>query len=122
MLSLRTTPARTCPEAERLVIDDLGYDDDGISHSPPGSASRTRPAVPPLLKLLREGAAGARRRSPDEARLRALDDRDRPHGGGGMAMLAQAPVRLAGAARREPDGYFRLPASRTTAISCPIEL
>ena len=61
ILSIETMPAPHVPAEERLQIDDLGYQDDGITHVAARFGYMDNPSVPPLLPLIR--------RTPTEAPL-----------------------------------------------------
>ena len=110
IVSIETTKAPYVPESERLVVDDLGYEDDGISHLTasyrlPGQPRRAAPAG------ARPGdRPGVRRRRRDR-RLLPLPDHDHPDRRPRHARLAQAPLRRDGPQRRQP-GRLLPPAGR----------
>jgi KUP system potassium uptake protein len=52
ILSIETLPVPYVPAAERLVIDDLGYSDDGITHAGARFGYLDAPNVPSVLRLL----------------------------------------------------------------------
>jgi KUP system potassium uptake protein len=52
ILSIETQPMPHVPEAERLVIDDLGYSDDGIAHATARFGYMDKPNVPAALRVL----------------------------------------------------------------------
>jgi KUP system potassium uptake protein len=54
ILSIETTPVPHVPTAERLLIDDLGYKDDGITHVAARFGYMDTPNVPDVLQLIRE--------------------------------------------------------------------
>ncbi len=52
ILSIETLPVPHVPPAERLVIDDLGYTDDGITHVSARFGYMDEPNVPDVLRLI----------------------------------------------------------------------
>jgi KUP system potassium uptake protein len=52
ILTIETRDVPHVPPAERLVIDDLGYTDDGITHATAVFGYMDMPAVPPVLRQL----------------------------------------------------------------------
>jgi KUP system potassium uptake protein len=54
ILSIETLPVPHVPVAERLVIDDLGYSDDGITHAGARFGYMDEPNVPAVLRLLEQ--------------------------------------------------------------------
>ena len=92
ILSIETQPVPHVAEADRLVVDDLGYADDGISHVAARFGYKDAPNVPHVLRL----AASAGLECPleiDEASYFLstieLHMGEEP----GMSRLAQASVR-----------------------------
>jgi KUP system potassium uptake protein len=54
IVSIETTKAPYVPESERLIVDALGYEDDGISHLTARFGFQDTPNVPRLLALAAE--------------------------------------------------------------------
>jgi KUP system potassium uptake protein len=52
ILALETLPVPRVPEPERLVIDDLGYTDDGITHATARFGYMDEPNVPRVISML----------------------------------------------------------------------
>jgi KUP system potassium uptake protein len=52
ILALETLPVPRVPESERLVIDDLGYTDDGITHATARFGYMDEPNVPRVISIL----------------------------------------------------------------------
>jgi KUP system potassium uptake protein len=52
ILSIETLAVPHVPAAERLVLDDLGYTDDGITHASARFGYMDRPAVPVVLRQI----------------------------------------------------------------------
>jgi KUP system potassium uptake protein len=121
IISIETTKAPYVPESERLVVDNLGYEDDGISHLTARLGFQDTPDVPRLLALAREIG------------LETAVDVD-----GAVYFLSQVMVKptsapgMAGWRKRlfvamsrnaaSPVDYFRLPAERTVTLGSLIEL
>jgi KUP system potassium uptake protein len=55
ILSIETLPVPHVPPAERLVVDDLGYTDDGIAHATARFGYMDESRVPEVLALLEDG-------------------------------------------------------------------
>ena len=121
IISIETTKAPYVPESERLVVDDLGYDDDGIIHLTARYGFQDTPDVPRLLALA------------DDSGLECEVDVE-----GAVYFLSQVTVTptaapgMAGWRKRlfvamsrnaaSPVDYFHLPRERTVTIGSPIEL
>ncbi len=121
IISIETTRAPYVPEAERLVVDDLGYADDGITHLTARLGFQDVPDVPRLLALAAETGLEC--------------DVDV---GGAVYFLSQVSVTptaapgMAGWRKRlfvamsrnaaSPVDYFRLPGDRTVTLGSAIEL
>jgi len=54
VLAIETLPVPHVPAAERLVLDDLGYRDDGITHVTASFGYMDEPNVPDLLPLIQQ--------------------------------------------------------------------
>jgi KUP system potassium uptake protein len=52
IMSIETQPVPRVPVADRLVIDDLGYSDDGITHVTARFGYMDEPDIPGVLRLL----------------------------------------------------------------------
>ena len=52
IMSIETQPVPRVPLADRLVTDDLGYTDDGITHASARLGYMDTPNVPDVLRLL----------------------------------------------------------------------
>jgi KUP system potassium uptake protein len=121
IVSIETTKAPYVPESERLTVDALGYEDDGISHLTARFGFQDSPDVPRLLALARETG------------LESEVDVD-----GAVYFLSQVTVtptaapgmrgwrkRLFVAMSRNaasPVDYFHLPGERTVTLGSRIEL
>jgi KUP system potassium uptake protein len=121
IISIETLKAPYVPESERLVVDELGYADDGIMHLTARYGFQDTPDVPRLLALAAETG------------LECEVDVD-----GAVYFLSQVTVTptaapgMAGWRKRlfvamsrnaaSPVDYFHLPRDRTVSIGSAIEL
>jgi KUP system potassium uptake protein len=121
IISIETTKAPYVAESERLVVDSLGYEDDGISHLTARFGYQDTPDVPRLLALAEEEGL--------ECEIDVA---------GAVYFLSQVEVvptaapgmrgwrkRLFVAMARNaasPVDYFQLPGERTVTIGSRIEL
>ena len=121
ILSVETVPVPHVPAAERLVIDDLGYLDDSITHVSARFGYMDEPHVPEVLQLIRD------------ARIeRPLGDGDVAYflstielGRGDAPGLSRWRKRLFLATARitaDAAEYFHLPRDHTVIMSSRIEL
>ena len=121
IISLETTKAPYVPEAERLVVDHLGFEDDGISHLTARFGFQEPTDVPRLLRLAEErGIEGEIDHDSavyflSQISIVAADhpglQRWRKHLFIALARNASSPV-----------DYFKLPRERTISIGSQIEL
>jgi KUP system potassium uptake protein len=121
ILSIETLPMPHVPPADRLVIDDLGYADDGISHVTARFGYMDRPDVPSALRL----AAAAGLECPlevDEASYFLskieLQTSDAP----GMTRWRKRLFVTTSHITADAAEYFRLPRDRTLIIGSLIEV
>jgi KUP system potassium uptake protein len=121
IISIETTKAPYVAESERLVVDSLGYEDDGIAHLTARFGFQDTPHVPRLLALA------------EETGLECDVDVD-----GAVYFLSQISIvpsaapGMAGWRKRlfvamsrnaaSPVDYFRLPRERTVTLGSQIEL
>jgi KUP system potassium uptake protein len=121
ILSMDTLPVPHVPSAERLVIDDLGHDDDGILHVTARLGYTDEPNVPETLQLVRE----AETECPlDDDQISyflstiELHRSDAPGMSHWRKRLFLATSRITADAAE----YFHLPRDRTVIIGSRIEL
>ena len=121
VLSIATLPVPEVPVSERLVVDDLGFADDGISHLTARFGYIEHPDVPAALRL----ADDAGLECPlevDEASyfLSTVDLQagDEP----GMNPLRKRLFIAATHITADPAEYFRLPRERTVIMGSVIEV
>jgi KUP system potassium uptake protein len=121
IVSIETLKAPYVPEAERLIIDDLGYADDGIMHLTAHFGFQDTPDVPRLIALAERSGLEC--------------DVDVP---GAVYFLSQISIvptaapGMAGWRKRlfvamsrnaaSPVDYFRLPRERTVTLGSQVEL
>ena len=121
IISIETTKAPYVPESERLVVDNLGYEDDGISHLTARYGFQDIFHVPRLLTLAEETGLECEV-DPDNAVYFVSQ----------VAVTATAAPGMRGWRKRlyiamsrnaaSPVDYFHLPGDRTVSIGSQIEL
>jgi KUP system potassium uptake protein len=121
ILSIETRPVPHVPMASRLVIDDLGYSDDGITHVGARFGYMDEPNVPDLLRLIER----AQIESPlevDEASyfLSTIDlhRSDAP----GMSRWRKRLFLATSRITADAAEYFGLPRDRTVIVGSRIEV
>jgi KUP system potassium uptake protein len=109
------------PESERLVIDNLGYDDDGISHLTARFGFQDTLDVPRVLSLACE--AGLEAEVDVESAVYFLSQVSilPTHAPGMRAWRKRLFVAMSRNAA-SPVEYFHLPGERTVTIGSQIEL
>jgi KUP system potassium uptake protein len=121
VLFIETTKAPHVPEQERLVIDDLGYEDDGISHVTARFGFQDTPDVPLTLELARD--AGLEAEVDTDSASYFLSHVDvTPTRGAGMRMWRKRLFVAMARNAASPVEYFRLPADRTVTVGSLIEI
>jgi KUP system potassium uptake protein len=121
ILSIDTRPVPHVPVAERLLVDDLGYSDDGITHATARFGYMDEPNVPEVVRLLQDAPIECTV-DPDEASyfLSTVDLRP-----GRSPQLSRWQRRLFLATARitaDAAEYFGLPRERTVIIGSRIEI
>ena len=121
IISIETTKAPYVLESERLVVDNLGYEDDGISHITAKFGFQDIPDVPRLLALTEE--TGLECDIDVEGAVYFLSQ---------ISITPTAAPGLAGWRKRlfvamsrnsaSPVEYFCLPSDRTVSLGSAIEL
>jgi KUP system potassium uptake protein len=121
ILSIETMPAPHVPAADRVVVDDLGYQDDRIFHVTARFGYMDMTNVPGLLPLIR--AAGTE--SPlDDAKLSYFLSRIELHLGNTPGMSRWRKRLFLATSRITADATesFQLPGERTLVMGSRIEL
>jgi KUP system potassium uptake protein len=121
IISIETTKAPYVPESERLVVDNLGYEDDGISHLTARFGFQDTLNVPRLLSLAEETGLECE-----------IDVDNAVYFVSQVAVTATAAPGMRGWRKRlyiamsrnaaSPVDYFHLPGDRTVSIGSQIEL
>ena len=122
IISIETTKAPYVPESERLVVDNLGYEDDGISHLTARFGFQDMPDVPRLLALAERDRPGVR----DRRRRRRLlplpgHDHRRPPRPAWPAGASASSWRCR-ATRPARSSTSACPGDRTGSVGSAIEL
>jgi KUP system potassium uptake protein len=121
IISIETTNAPNVPEHERLVIDELGYHDDGISHLTARFGFQDVPDVPRTLALA--GEAGLETEIDVEGAFYFVSEIEVvPTGAPGMAAWRKRLFSAMFRNSASPVEYFKLPQERTVMMSSRIEL
>jgi KUP system potassium uptake protein len=121
IVSLETTRAPYVPESERLAIDNLGYDDDGISHITARFGFQDNLDVPRTLALA--CAAGLEAEVDPESAVYFLSQVSIvPVRGPGMRAWRKRLFVTMARNAASPVDYFRLPGERTVTIGSQLEL
>jgi KUP system potassium uptake protein len=121
ILSIETMPVPHVPAAERLVIDDLGYKDDGITHVSARFGYMDEPNVPEVLPLIREADIESPLGDGDVSYfLSTIELRrgDAP----GMSRWRKRLFLATSRITADAAEYFRLPRHRTVIVGSRIEL
>ena len=121
ILSVETMPVPHVPAAERLVIDDLGYGDDGITHVAARFGYMDEPNVPDVLLLIREADIESPLPATDVSYFLSTIELRR----GGAPGMSRWRKRLFLATSRitaDAAEYFHLPRDRTVIMGSRIEL
>jgi KUP system potassium uptake protein len=122
IISIETTRTPYVTDAEHLVVDNLGYEDDGISHLTAKVGFQEAIKVPHIFALAcTRGLEGGAREEDAVYYLSqvAIRPTDRP--GGMRRWRKQLYVALARNAS-SPADYFHLPADRTVTIGSTIDI
>jgi KUP system potassium uptake protein len=121
ILSIETLPVPHVPASERLVIDDLGYSDDGITHAGARFGYLDKPNVPAVVRLLEQAKLEFPFESDDVSYfLSTIDLRlgDSPGMSRWRKRLFLATARITADAAE----YFGLPRDRTVIMGSRIEV
>ncbi len=121
VLSIETTKAPFVPESERLEIDPLGFEDDGISHVTARFGYQDMPDVPRTIELARE--AGLETVIDVEGASYFLSHVEVvPTPAPGMRGWRKRLFVAMAHNAASPVEYFRLPADRTVTVGSLIEV
>jgi KUP system potassium uptake protein len=121
IISITTTKAPYVPESERLVVDPLGFEDDGISHLTARLGFQDTPDVPRLLALAAE--TGLESDVDVEAAVYFLSQISvTPTATPGMKRWRKRLFVAMARNAASPVEYFHLPRERTVTLGSQIEL
>jgi KUP system potassium uptake protein len=121
IISIETTKAPYVAESERLIVDDLGYEDDGIMHLTARFGYQDMPDVPRLLALAAK--AGLECEVDVEGAVYFLSQVTIvPTAAPGMARWRKRLFVAMARNAASPVDYFRLPGERTVTLGSVIEL
>jgi KUP system potassium uptake protein len=121
ILTIETLPLPHVDPAETLVVDDLGYSDDGISHVTARFGYMDRPDVPLAIRRAAEGGL----ESPievDTASYFLSTIELRPGDAPGMARWRKRLFVATNHISADAAEYFRLPRDRTVIMGSLIEV
>jgi KUP system potassium uptake protein len=121
IISIETTKAPYVAESERLIVDNLGYEDDGIMHLTARFGYQDMPDVPRLLALAAK--AGLECEVDVEGAVYFLSQVTIvPTAAPGMARWRKRLFVAMARNAASPVDYFRLPGERTVTLGSVIEL
>ena len=121
IISIETTRSPYVPESERLEIDDLGFEDDGISHITARFGFQDTPDVPQVLRLA--AAAGLETEIDTEGAAYLLSQISIvPTAAPGMRRWRRRLFVVMSRNAASPTEYFLLPHERTVTIGSQIDL
>jgi KUP system potassium uptake protein len=121
ILSIETLPVPHVPVAERLVIDDLGYSDDGITHAGARFGYKDEPNIPAVLRLLEQTQLEFAL-DVDEASYFLSTIDLRPGHAPGMSRWRKRLFLATSRITADAAEYFGLPRERTVIMGSRIEL
>ncbi len=121
IVSIETTKAPYVPESERLVVDSLGYEDDGISHLTARFGFQDTPDVPRLLALAAE--SGLERDVDLDGAVYFLSNISIvPTDAPGMRPWRKGLFVAMARNAASPAEYFCLPGERTVILASSVDL
>ena len=120
ILGLETLPVPHIPPAERIVVDDLGYKDDGITHVEARLGYMDDPNVPALIELVR----GAELELPIADEVSYFLSTIELHAGDapGMSRWRKRVFLATAEITADAAEYFRLPPDNTVIMGSRVEL
>ena len=122
ILSVETVPVPHVPVAERILLDDLGYTGDGITHVSARFGYMDEPNVPEVLALVREAQAESPVGPDSEVSyfLSTIELRrgDLP----GMSLWRKRLFLATANITADAAEYFRLPRDRTVIMGSRVEV
>jgi KUP system potassium uptake protein len=121
ILTIETVPVPHVPPRDRLVVDDLGYTDDAITHASARFGYMDDPDVPAVLALLEQAEIECPLNVDEASYFRSTIDL---HYGDAPGMSRWRKRLFLATAHITADAaeYFRLPRDRTVIMGSRIEL
>ena len=121
ILSIETKPVPHVAQADRLVIDELGYTDDGILHATARFGYMDRPAVPPVIQQIAQTPTECRVDAENASYFLSTIDLKR---GDSQELTRWRKTLFLATARITADAaeYFGLPRDRTVIMGSRIEV
>jgi KUP system potassium uptake protein len=119
ILSIETLPVPHIPVADRLVIDDLGYTDDGITHAGARFGYMDEPNVPAVLRLLEQTQLEFALEVDEASYFLSTIDL-RPGDSPGMSRWRKRLFLATSRITADAAEYFGLPRERTVIIGSRI--
>ena len=121
ILSIETSPVPHVPPADRLVIDDLGYTDDGITHADARFGYMDGPNVPAVLRLIEQAEIECPL-EVDEASYFLSTIELRRGDAPGMSRWRKRLFLATAGISADAAEYFGLPRDRTVIMGSRIEV
>ena len=121
ILSIETRPVPHVPPADRLVIDDLGYTDDGITHASARFGYMDQPNVPAILRQIEKAQIECPLEVDEASYFLSTIDLSR---GDAPGMSRSRKNLFLATSRITADAaeYFGLPSDRTVILGSRIEV
>jgi KUP system potassium uptake protein len=120
ILSIETLPIPHLPDSKRLVVDDLGYADDGITHVEARFGFMDEADVPAVLRLIEERGIEAPIDVNDARYFLSKIDM-RPGHAEGMSRWRKGLFLATSRLSSDAADYFHLPRDRTVIMGSRIE-
>ncbi|HEX6714551.1 MAG TPA: potassium transporter Kup [Thermoleophilaceae bacterium] len=121
ILSIETQPVPHVAVSDRLVVDDLGYSDDGITHATARFGYMDEPNVPSVMRLLQEAPIECAV-DPDDASYFLSTIDLRPGRSPEMSRWQRRLFLATAGITADAAEYFALPRERTVIIGSRIEI
>ena len=121
ILSIETQPVPHVAVSDRLVVDDLGYSDDGITHATARFGYMDEPNVPSVITLLQEAPIECKV-DPDDASYFLSTVDLRPGRSPAMSRWQRRLFLATAGITADAAEYFGLPRERTVIMGSRIEI
>jgi KUP system potassium uptake protein len=121
ILSIETLAVPHVPPADRLVIDDLGYTDDAMTHADARFGYMDQPNVPAVLRLIEKAPIECPLEVDDASYFLSTIDLYRGNAPG-MSRWRKSLFLATSRATTDAADYFGLPRDRTVILGSRIEV